>query len=119
MQQGRARNAPKFKNLIMNCHATQFGCITKEGSIPIVECPSQCIDKDTGARYGTDPTTGECLCPICSVRDCPRFYTQVAHQMYQANTMVAENGGQANVSVQRSSRHRPPPAVTGNYHVTA
>ena len=59
MQQGRARNAPKFENLIMNCHATQFGCTIRERFVPIVECPIRCINKDTGARYGTDPTTGE------------------------------------------------------------
>ena len=79
MQRGRRRNEPKYEVLILNCHCTQFGCTTSHGVVPKKECPIRCIDPSTGSRYGMNPETGECMCPICMCNDCPRFYTVSKH----------------------------------------
>lgn len=65
MTRGRRRPKPKLKPIIQVCHCGQFGCTTATGVVPTSECPIQCIDIATNARYGIDQVTGECLCPLC------------------------------------------------------
>ena len=75
MQEGRKRNDPTYELLLRHCHCWQFLCMSMCGPVPSSECPTNCIDKSTGLRYGFDPVSGECLCPICQCDSCPRFYT--------------------------------------------
>ena len=93
MAEGRKRPEPKYEQLFMTCHCTEFGCNTGEGDVPVDQCPIKCIDPATGIRYVIDQINGECQCPICRCNDCPRFYTPTAHQMYRTHTMVTANGG--------------------------
>lgn len=42
-----------------------------------------------------------------------------AAQLYKANRVLADNGGEADTSVARPTRHNPPASVMGSYHNTA
>ena len=74
MTQGRKRPDPKYEQLEIHCQCRNFRCLTSDGAVPSDQCPINCIDPDTNARYkiGTD---GSCLCPICSCNSCPSFFT--------------------------------------------
>ena len=75
MAEGRQRPEPSYKNLIRHCHCIGSQCTTSSGPVPVEECPKRCIDDATGERYGFDPASGRCLCPICSCNNCPSYYT--------------------------------------------
>ena len=61
---------PQDEVAYVQCHCIQFGCISNAGDVDITECPIKCIDSATGERYGVDPASGDCLCPLCQCHCC-------------------------------------------------
>ena len=76
----KPRDTNKYERPFRQCHCQQFACTTSAGHVPRTECPIQCIDPATKARYPVNQ--GVCTCPLCSCQCAKAWEVRQMGQSY-------------------------------------